>query len=49
MKDSGTELDLLKIVNYSEYSRGLHAAEDIKYDEIALYIPFTQLITFDMI
>lgn len=48
LKDGGSTYDKLKIRWYAQDYRGVHAARDIKKNEIILLVPKHQIITLEM-
>lgn len=48
MQEGGSTFEKLKIRYYSPEYRGVHAARDIKKNEIILKVPLHQIITLEM-
>lgn len=48
MREGGSTFDKLKIRYYSADYRGVHAARDIKKNEIILKVPLDLIITLEM-
>ena len=44
MDKGGADISKLELVYYGENFRGVHAAQDIKENEIVLFVPFDLII-----